>query len=299
MFNYLIYGWKVQTDYELKQLPLWNRKEDERPDLKLAAGDIASEFVGRKQCFSDVNEKKTLFSNYMVRMIIEDGNLITYQILEGANPKYVNAYFIGWGMTIVAFQKGQTAIHCSALANEKGALLISGRSGAGKSTLCTHFLEEGFSFMADDVAVVEVGKDGKAVAYPTFPYQKLCRNVIDEKGYDYDDLIYVDEDKDKFLVPIFDRFRDEVTPISCLIFLVKNDGDEVICEELSGIEKFITLNKATFINALFGQNNMPPKAGALCLDLAGAIRVFTISRPDGKDTQAEVNRLADEIIQSL
>lgn len=294
MNNYLIYGWKVQTDFEFLQLPVWDRKEGEQADLTIAAGEIAEEFEGKRLVFSEINSEKSLFSNYMVRSVIEGGNKITYEILPGANLKYVNSYFVGWMMAIVAFQKGQTAVHCSALSDENGVIMISGESGAGKSTLCAHFLERGFDFMADDIAVTEI-KDGKAIAYPTFPYQKLCRNVVDAKGLDYRNLIYVDEDKDKFLVPVKNRFNDKPTSVNCLIFLARNNKEEVICRELSGIEKFIICNKATFFNRLFGNENMPAKAGALCLDLASTIRAYVISRPDGIDTQSEVNRLADEI----
>lgn len=296
MFNYLIYGWKLQSDFELSQLPIWNRADGATPDLVIERGNIAEEFAERVSCFADIHEDKTLFSNYMLHMIIENGEKITYELLEGANLQYINSYFVGWGMAIVAFQKGQTAIHCSALANENGAILISGESGSGKSTLCNHLLEKNFSFMADDIAVADI-IDGQAGVYPTFPFQKLCRNVVDARGLNYDDLIYIDEEKDKFLVPVKNTFHNCRTPINCLIFLTLSDSDKVICRELSGVEKFIVCNKAVFFNRLFKNRNMPPKAGALCLDLAETIRIFMIARPARMDTQAEVNRLADEIIK--
>lgn len=294
MFYYKIYGWRLQSDFELKQVPVWKRDENAVPDLIIEKGEIGAEFVGRAECFSDIHEGRTLFSNNMIHMVIENGRKITYELLNNANLQSVNAYFIGWGMAIAAFQKGQTAVHCSALVNENGAVLISGESGSGKSTLCTHFLEKGFSFMADDIAVVDV-KDDKAVVYPTFPYQKLCRNVVDEKQLDYKDLIYINEDKDKFLVPV-KKFNDSPAPVNCLIFLSVGPTEEVTCKELKGVEKFLMCNKAVFFNRLFRNKNMPPKAGALCLDLASTIKVYAISRPEGKDTQEEICKLAEKLV---
>ena len=52
--------------------------------------------------------------------------------------------------------------------------------------------------MADDITVVDCN-DKEVSAYPGFPYQKLCRDVVEKKQLDKDDLIYIDEDKDKYL----------------------------------------------------------------------------------------------------
>lgn len=66
-----------------------------------------------------------------------------------------------------------------------GIFLLQIYRSASSSTLTNAFLQSGYQLMADDMALVETKTEAKQTeVYPAFPYQKLCRNVVEEKGYD-------------------------------------------------------------------------------------------------------------------
>lgn len=79
-------------------------------------------------------------------------------------------------------------------------------------------LERGYRLLADDMAVVQTfsgKKDSRelALVYPAFPYQKLCRDAAVRRGYALEKLLYINEEKDKFLVPWKGDFLTEPEPV--------------------------------------------------------------------------------------
>ena len=97
--------------------------------------------------------------------------------------------------------------------------------------------------MADDVAAVNF--EDEIMVYPAFPYQKYCRDVAEKRNVLDENALYIDEDKDKFLVPAA-SFHKEAARISRMIILAKGNKDTVETIELSGLNKVTT--PATFIN---------------------------------------------------
>lgn len=179
-------------------------------------------------------------------------------------------------------------MHCSAVADEAGAVLICGESGAGKSTVTTALLEDGYRLMADDMAFVQAVPEKGSVAYPAFPWQKLCRNVAMEKGYCLEDLIYINEEKDKFLVPYRGDFYVDGVPVKQFIMLGVVDGESVLEQAVEGFEKFHVVANNLFLRHLLGKDKYRPDIGQMCLKMAAGIRMNYIGRPNGKDTAAEV-----------
>ena len=59
------------------------------------------------------------------------------------------------------------------------------------------------------------------MAKAAFPYQKLCRDAALRSGHPLDSLIYIDEAKDKYLVPCHEIFDDTSRPVKAIIILGK------------------------------------------------------------------------------
>ena len=89
--------------------------------------------------------------------------------------------------------------------------------------------------MADDMAWV----DGSMV-YPAFPYQKLCRDVVEREGYDMEELIYIDEQKDKFLARYRGAFSTESRLMKGFILLHLTSAEKVTVQELNGPSRIRT-----------------------------------------------------------
>lgn len=198
-YSYRLYGLRIKTDLDFPQLVVEDAETvtEPVPEIRIEEGEIPKEIIRETRRKYDFGPDFSFLSNRTMWMVVEQGRFIRYRRKEGSNPFYLKTYLLGYGMAMIAMQRGQLAIHCSAVADERGAVLIAGESGAGKSTITTMLLEQGYELMADDMAVVEPRTD-RTFVYPAFPYQKLCRNVAVEQGYDLTRLLYINEEKDNF-----------------------------------------------------------------------------------------------------
>lgn len=304
MFQYKLYGLQIISDIEFPQLAVLSGGGGY--DVEIAAGEIPQEILREEEAgrrFS-VGFEKSWLSNDTCRLFVESGSKIVYARKEGGVPAYLQTYILGWGMAMLAFQRGNLAIHCSAVADDRGAILIAGESGAGKSTITTAFLNSGYRLLADDMVWVEVVKDAetqreKAYAKPAFPYQKLCRNVAIQQGYDLKELLHIDEDKDKFLAPYRGTFSTEAVPVRGLIMLAALDTAGVKAEEVTGVKKFQVCVGNLFLRKLLKTDSYQPSIGQMCLRMAASIPIYLIVRPDGADTADEVMEKAFAIAEAM
>jgi hypothetical protein len=290
MYKYKIYGLIIDSDTEFK--PLIKAGDDvaaevfiRRGEVKLEVDDWLSEHAEGKKY--DIGFEYSCFKNKGGYYVIKGGKEIFYQTSEDYTNEMIESWLLGFCLTIALLQKHILAIHCSALSCDSGAFLISGVPGAGKSTLTKALLERGYGFMADDVA----GVSADAVVYPAFPYQKLCRNEVEKRELDEDDLIYINEDKDKYLVPVGETFSPEPKPLKALVFVVVG-GEEVSVQQLSGLNQLMALRQNLFLHKLTGPWENDKELLELCLKVASSCKVYMISRPAGKDT---VSQICDEI----
>lgn len=297
MYYYKVYDLKVKSDLKFPQLIVC---EDEKQwDLEIVSGEMPQDIAAKAEVKKyEFGTERSYLTNKTCCMHVEKGNRITYTLKPDGLEKYLQSYLLGFGMAMIAMQRGMIAIHCSALADKEGAILIAGESGAGKSTLATAFIESGYRLMADDMVLVET-VDGKAMAKPAFPFQKLCRNVVLEKGYDMNELIYINEEKDKYLVPFKGEFVKEPLPVKAFIYLVIVDGEKVLTEEVKGIGKLSLCANNLFLRNLLGQERFAPHIGQKCLEAAAAMPMYCVGRPDKKDTSKEVSEKVFEILSTL
>lgn len=289
MNEYIMYGLKIVTDFTFRQLVPYVDDGNEYPEVTVMSTVFDEETRKIPAGSYMMGENRSYLCNKTMWIVVENGNSIRYEVKPDGILGNVNAYLIGWGMSLLAHQRGMMAIHCGAVANEEGAILIAGNSGAGKSTMTTAFLERGYRLMVDDMAFVETKPGAKeTLAYPAFPYQKLCRNVVDEKGYNYDDLIYIDEDKDKFLVPYRGEFKTEAVPIKGFIMLAVDDCESVEAEEVKGLQKMHVVANNLFLRNLLGKEKYSPRYGEPCLKMAANVPIAYVCRPKEGNTTGKV-----------
>lgn len=291
MYKYKIYSLVMESDVEFPQL--LPAEDDAESDFKVAEGELGEHITDRS------DDKKYLISkeygwliNSSVFFEVKAGKEIIYNIRPAGNYMKLRNYILGFGLSMLALQRGKQAIHCSVVRDDEGAVLIAGESGAGKSTLTDKLLSKGYKFMADDMAYADVNETGQAVVYPAFPYRKLCRNVVLEKGYNMDELIYVNEEKDKFLVPYKGEFTSEPAKIKKIIYLAIGDDNDVVCKKISGIDNFIMLSENLFLRHLLMEKKYEPWIGQKTLEIAAKTDIETVRRPPYGDS-------TDKIIEKL
>ncbi len=296
MYNYTIYGLKIRSDIDFPQLI--EETSDKDPDIIIQTGTMP-DFVMEhdNESTASIQMDTSWLVNKTMRMVIKNGTTITYSLKPGKNELYLRAYLLGYGLSIVCLQRNVMTIHCSALVINGKAYLISGESGSGKSTLTGNLLKNNDTlFLADDVTAVYKDIDGTVYAEPAFPYQKLCRDAALAQGHSLEELIYVDEDKDKFLVPCKERFCYSRVPIGGMIYLYPHKGSSVVCADAIGIQIFQLCTNNLFLRNILGNDKYAPYIGQKCLELASGMNACTIGRPSGINTIEEIIDKANEFI---
>lgn len=298
MFYYTLYGTKLISDVAFPQLvKVSSFDPDAVPHITIKEGKLPAKYLFDRNCYSDFLQNESYLSNSFCYLYVENGNSITYQRKNNASDAVLNPYILGWGIAMLFHQRGMLAIHCSCVANEKGAMLISGYSGSGKSTTTAYLLENGYRLMADDIAMLDISDKNHIMAYPAFPYQKLCRDAAERHKLSLDDMIYIDETKDKFLVPYEGSFSLEPERVRSIVVLSARNTSQVLSEELSGIEKWYACLDALFLGPLLGDRVHSAEYGKPCLDLASACPVYKITRPYASDTRKEIFNVIQSIIR--
>jgi len=291
MYCYKVFGIRIKSDLEFPQLIADEEGADFDAEVEAVplSERIQELWPGKRYEFG---REYSWLSNKTCQIQVYDGKRITYALTGEGNPEWLQTYILGYGMSMLALQRNMLPIHCSVVADEKGAVLIAGESGTGKSTATTAFLKVGYTLMADDMAWA----DGTMV-YPAFPYQKLCRDVVEREGYDLNELIYIDEQKDKFLARYRGEFSTEARPMKGFILLHLIPGEQVTTRELTGFERLHVYVGNLFLRKLMTrEQKYAPYIGKIGLEMASKVPLLCIGRPIEGDTAAEVVREAFEWI---
>lgn len=287
MYCYKVFGIRIKSDLEFPQLI--TDEVGANFDAEIEAVPLSERMLelwpGKRYEFG---REYSWLSNKTCQLQVYDGKRIAYALTGKGNPEWLQTYILGYGMSMLALQRDMLPIHCSVVADEKGAVLIAGESGAGKSTATTAFLKAGYTLMADDMAWA----DGEKV-YPAFPYQKLCRDVVEREGYDLDELIYIDEQKDKFLARYRGEFATEARPMKGFILLHLTREEQVTIRELTGFDRMHVYVGNLFLRRLLTkEQKYAPHIGKIGLEMASKVPLLCIGRPEGKDTAEEVVQTA-------
>jgi len=297
MKHYKIYGMHFVSDFEFVQLKALSPEEEKEPVVfTILEGVVPQDYKWERNCYSHIGKEISFLANRTCFLLVKNGTGIVYEKKPGADTNNLNAYLLGWGIAMLCFQLGKAAIHCSCVADENGAILISGRSGGGKSTVTTTLLERGYSLVADDMVVVDKGENGAVYAFPAFPYQKLCRDVAVNGNCSLEEMLYIDEKKDKFLVPYKGHFETRPIPVRAMIILSWSEESEIKVEEITGADKLHACIDSLFLKVLFKDYLYCMENVTTCLQIAAGVPMYAVSRSKKHST---VKDLADNLEKML
>ena len=104
--------------------------------------------------------------------------------------------------------------------------------------------------MTDDVTPIRL-ENGKVLAEPSFPQQKLWEDAIDRGGsWDMKDHpVFHEESRTKFAMDVGDSFLDETVELIGVLQLIPKEGeqgDRPLLKEVTGLEKAVLLQIHTY-----------------------------------------------------
>ena len=211
--------------------------------------------------------------------VIKNGNEIFISLYPDADMELAKIYLLGSAMGAIQVQRGRIPVHGGVVSTPRGAMIITGGQGVGKSTMTSAFVHNGYSYLSDDVSSVSI-ENGHARVFPAYPQRKLIRDACAPLGYVPDDLILVDEKRDKFAVRDRDNWQSEPADLWAIIELYPVEGGRVTVSPVTGHKKLagVTRNLYRMWMHLPG-GEMKPEVFKKVLTIASQAEEYRVEVP--------------------
>lgn len=226
------------------------------------------------------------------QVYVEEGKRITVEISGEPGMLLITSLLLSAGMALICLQRGDPFFHGSALCNGEHGILLCGESGAGKSTVTMELLRRKLGFLADDT--VRVHPDAKEmVAEPSYPQQKLCRDMALKCSRPSEELIYIDEERGKYALRRQDCYEKRAVPLHRIFLLRKADKDMqedgVRVRSIAGKEALEMLSGQLYLADTYRYSTgIPYPLMEQLVRIAGQAHIYEVTRPEKGDTLREV-----------
>lgn len=243
-------------------------------------------FPGSYYCVNE--ENIVLHVEDIGKFTISGGNKIKVKQNKATNPELISIYILGSCFGALLLQRGMIPIHGSALVENGKCFIVTGDSGAGKSTLSAALRKSGSMFMADDISAVRFVDSEEIEVLPAYPQQKLWKDTVEAIIGENSTLTKIGGNRDKYYYPVNNHFYSSPLKLSAIFEIKLYDSEDVICNELSGIEKLNTLICNTFRTKFVNNRTFSKDFFMMYGDIAKRIPIFRIYRPAHKYTVDEL-----------
>ena len=297
-YFYRIYGLRVQS-----QIP-FPEAQPEKPgeaDVRIVFGRVP-EFLreAAKKGYGTWTDG-FLAAWFRVRdgsgVYVEAGKRIVVELAKEPQMTRLTSLLLSAGMALICLQRGELFFHGSALEIRGQAVLLCGESGAGKSTVAMELLQGGAGFLADDTVRVRPGPAGM-LAEPSYPQQKLCRDMALKCGVPLSELRYIDEERDKYARIRRDCYVKEAVKLKKIFLLRKAGADDtrekvqteqVYIRSVTGQEALEALTAQLYLADTYRHiTGIPYPLMEQLLRVAGQAEICEILRPGTGDTVDEI-----------
>lgn len=206
---------------------------------------------------------------------VHEGREIVVDLKPGADLQIFRMYLLGRVFGALLHQRGLLVLHGSAVAKNGRAAAFIGRSGSGKSTASAALCAKGYTFVADDLVVIDTAGT-TPVVHPSFPQIKLWPDAASYLGYSPESMPRVIPDEAKRYSNISD-FSSYPVPLRQIYILEK--GEPVGVELLRQKEAIIELVRYSYASGpLINGSNLRPHFSQ-CAQAAKEIPVCRLVRP--------------------
>lgn len=233
------------------------------------------------------------FKNKFALFTIKDGKKITIDT-EGYTHTTI-LFLLGYCVSVIYYQRNRMAIHGSAIIYREHTMILAGHSKAGKSSLTSKFLDNGAQLLVDDISIIEV-KDNKCQVHQGFPYQNLCKDLMERNGYDFSIAPEIDRGREKYRYPRKEQFCDQLSDIDYMFYLGVHNEADVKLVALNPSERLRMVAEHLFIRKIIDKVGLKDWLMKDCLALANNVQAFRLSRPEeGMTLDEQMGRIVDLI----
>ncbi len=294
---YEAYGLFIQSELPLDGL----REASAQADIQVKEGIVTYELPGlpNENSFAGGIGYFAFRVQDVGQFQITNGTEIVVDRLGDADPEIVTLYVLGTCMAALLLQRGMVPIHGSVLSIHGKPFIISGQSGAGKSTLTAYLYQQGFEFLADDVAALRVDNTGEVLVMPAYPKQKLWKDAADYMFGGVDGLERIPGIRDKYHIPIRERYVPTPGKLHALFELSTQPSEHVELHEVKGAAKLSLFIHNTFrleMVDILGQREAHFRR---CSTAVNQLRIFRLKRPEIGYTVEDQMRLIEGVMKIL
>lgn len=298
MFRYYVYGLHVESEIEVPEL--YVDTTDASAEIKISLGGFPEDAAPYHEGKTDDDYVCITGQATMLFRIPGVGDYSVYPDHIDVRPiaditsQPVKTYLLGSAFGYCMLLRNRLVLHGGGVSSNGKGIVVTGESGAGKSTVTTALRKKGYSFIADDVCSLSEGEAGMHINM-AYPQQKLCRDAAIDLGYDLSELIYINEERDKFAVRLKDNYLPEGKSFDLLFEIVLSDTDELTFRKVTGHEALMLVMRNIYRGeGAFEHWGMPTNYMKQCLSVAGKVAIYQIARPKGRNTLDEIVNFIEE-----
>ena len=298
-YNYFAFGLNIRSALELPEL--LPADSNLTPQVCIELGKLP-EHLPQTQLpyrrYFDTSEGKLLIRiGKLGRILVEDGQKITLDLQSGAEPVTTRLVLINLGLSAVLHQRGFLALHASAVATTKGAVLFCGHRRAGKSTLAAALGQRGWPLVGDDKVAIYL-ENNQPMVNPSFPRLRLWRDAIEHLEIVSEDFERI-ADMEKYNLHAGEGFNSAPLPLCAVYLLNPQETAQISLAPLQGMGKFHTLQRHTYANQFLKGLGLLPAHFRLASVIAGRVPITRIIRPSQENRLDELVDIVEAELRGL
>ena len=268
----------------------------DKPDVRIRRGEIfGNGYTPPAAMQIEVSPARLLLRGAKsATFLVAGGDSIIIEPLPGGDPSVIRQILLGWALGGILHQRGMLPLHGSAVCQGDDCYVFCAASGVGKSTLTAAFLNRGFSFLDDNIAVAAF-QDDKPFIFPGTPELRLWEGAMPVCTFEHRVAGRIRPDMGKMSLIASRHFRHEKARLRKIFILKRTEAAALSVETVTGVAKFRLLLAHIFFLDYIKACGIGDRRFRLLQELADRVPLAEIRLPDPLPSPAT---LCEAIIRS-
>lgn len=230
-------------------------------------------------------ENEALYEDPFVRLLVRGTDEVVIEVRSGWPAEVVEPYVYGIAARVLLVHSDRFTLHASVAALDAGGVVaIGGESGAGKSTTSVALARAGGRLLVDDVTPLVVEGD-RVVVVPFERPVHLFADVAD--GWQLGESVPVERRDEKVALRL--ATPSGPVPVDRLIVLqVGGESESIRSADVRGGLRLQWIIRLSNVTGLASLGSRRDSFFDWASQVADRLPLTVITRPDGRDTLAEV-----------